>query len=129
VTVITLKGRVFTGGGEGTTYTSLSWVRKQFQEKLGFQTYPGTLNIRLSEANKEIRLLRNSRGVEIEPPDGFYRGRCFKALIMGQINGAIVVPDVSKYSSDVLEIVAPVNLRRKFDLIDGDEIVLDALLE
>lgn len=47
--VITLEGRVVSGMGEGAYYMSLEGYRKQFREKLGYEPFPGTLNIKLSD--------------------------------------------------------------------------------
>jgi len=44
---ITLEGIVFTGLGEGAYYVTRDFYRKQFIEKLGFDPYPGTLNLKL----------------------------------------------------------------------------------
>ncbi|MFA4936532.1 MAG: DUF120 domain-containing protein, partial [Candidatus Methanoperedens sp.] len=41
-----LSGKVITGLGEGQYYISLEGYRTQFREKLGFDPYPGTLNIK-----------------------------------------------------------------------------------
>src|SRR3989337_3014447 len=45
---VTLEGAVFTGLGEGAYYTQKEHYRKQFIEKLGFDPYPGTLNLKLT---------------------------------------------------------------------------------
>jgi riboflavin kinase len=45
---VTLEGTVFTGLGEGAYYISKEHYRKQIAEKLGFEPYPGTLNLKLS---------------------------------------------------------------------------------
>jgi riboflavin kinase len=45
---ITLEGTVFTGFGEGAYYIAKEVYRKQFIEKLGFDPYPGTLNLKLT---------------------------------------------------------------------------------
>jgi riboflavin kinase len=41
---------------------------------------------------------------------------------------AIVIPDVPNYPEDVLEIVAPVNLREKLQLKDGDHVEIEVTL-
>lgn len=46
---LSFKGRVTTGLGEGQYYISLEGYRKQFIDKLGFEPYPGTLNLQLKE--------------------------------------------------------------------------------
>lgn len=126
---ITLRGRVLSGVGEGRIFTNLDWAREQFQKKIGFKPYSGTLNIRLIGENKKIRLLRSFKGIKIEPPERFFGGRCFKALIMNRISGAVVIPDSSRHPRNVLEIIAPLNLRRELNLEDGDEVDVQVWLE
>jgi len=45
---VTLEGTVFTGLGEGAYYISKDYYLKQFIERLGFDPYPGTLNLKLT---------------------------------------------------------------------------------
>ena len=44
---IDFEGIVVSGMGEGAYYMALEGYRKQFKEKLGFEPYPGTLNVKL----------------------------------------------------------------------------------
>ena len=119
---IILKGRVFSGGGTGSFFVNLPWAKKQFNEKLGFNPYPGTLNLQLSPGTDVTELRTTKKGIKIESPEGFHEGRCFKALIMEKLWGAVVVPDVPEYPHDLLEILAPVNLREALRLKDEMEI-------
>lgn len=126
---VTLKGKVFSGEGTGNLFVNLPWARKQFRRKLKFNPYLGTLNLQVS-SRKVIKELRNAtRGVKIEAPEGFYEGRCFEAVVLGKVRGAVVVPDVPGYPSDVLEIVAPINLREELKLKDGMELTVTVWLE
>src|SRR5919197_1426942 len=50
------KGIVISGMGEGAYYMSLDGYKKQFREKLGYEPYPGTLNIKLQD-----QIFMNSR--------------------------------------------------------------------
>jgi len=123
-----LKGKVFSGGGTGSLFVNLPWARKQFRTVLGFNPYPGTLNLRMS--GTDIAELRHAtRGIKIESPKGFYGGRCFEALVLNRVRGAVVVPDVPGYPSDVLEILAPINLREELGLKDGMELTVTVWLE
>jgi riboflavin kinase len=45
---VTFEGTIFTGLGEGAYYIGKEHYRKQFIEKLGFDPYPGTLNLKLT---------------------------------------------------------------------------------
>jgi len=124
-----LKGEVFSGKGEGAEFTKLPWVRKQIKEKLGFTPYLGTLNIRLTERSVILKnLLKNAQGIEITPAEGFHRGVCFKAYLMG-LECAVVIPEVQDYPENTLEVVAPTKLREHLKLKDGSIIEIKVLLE
>jgi len=127
---VTTRGIVFTGEGIGSQYVKIPWVQKQIGEKLGFGPYLGTLNIRLqNKQEKPEEILRKFEGIEITPVHGFFRARCFTALIMNKIKGAVVIPEKPNYPSDVLEIIAPVHLREALSLKDGDEVEIAIFLE
>jgi len=126
---IILEGRVFSGGGIGSFFINLSWVRSQIKEKLGFNPYPGTLNLQLLPGTDVKELRDTTKGIKIKSSEGFHEGRCFKALIMEKLWGAVVVPDVPKYPNDLLEIMAPVNLRETLGLKDGVDIEVIVWLE
>ena len=120
---IRFRGRVERGLGEGFYYMSQEGYRRQFREKLDFDPYPGTLNLKL-EGNQAAKLevLRKAEGVPIE---GFTdKGRtfggaaCFPASVEG-VDCAAIVPVRSHYQ-DVLELIAPIQLRKQLGLRDGD---------
>jgi riboflavin kinase len=46
-TTVTLRGRVTGGMGEGRHYISLSGYMRQFRDRLGYEPFPGTLNVSL----------------------------------------------------------------------------------
>jgi riboflavin kinase len=122
---ISLKGRVSHGLGEGAKFVGLPWAGKQIKEKFGFTPYPGTLNIKLEDNYiKDLKILRNAYGVEIAPPSGYNGGKCFKAYLMDNFECAVVIPEVEGYPEDLVEIVAPLNLRIHFKLKDGDIIMI-----
>ncbi len=119
-----IEGRVFSGLGEGGFYVGMQGYRKQFVKKLGFDPYPGTLNVRL-EAERDIEAkagLDNIPAVHIE---GFsdakrtYGGAsCYKALINGA-EAAVLVIERTHHPVDVVEIISPHFLRKKLKLKDG----------
>jgi riboflavin kinase len=118
-----VKGKVFSGKGEGARFLRLPWVEKQMMEKLGFTPFPGTLNIRVVEDGSRLKkLLARAKAAEILPTEGHCLGKCFKACLAGSLECAIVVPEVDGYPEDTLEIVSSVNLREKLRLKDNDEI-------
>jgi riboflavin kinase len=118
-----LKGRVFSGKGEGETFIQLPWVRKQVTEKLGFTPYPGTLNLRLTGSDIRVnRSLRKANGLDILPAPGFCRGKLFKACLLGNLNCAVVIPEVGDYPENVIEVIASEDLKDTVGLRDGDEV-------
>ena len=117
---IELAGRVFSGQGEGKKYVALSWVKQQIKEKLGFNPYPGTLNLRLDEENVKRRvLLERSAELRLCHSEGYCTGLLFKASLDGVACG-VVIPQVESYPENVLEVVASVNLKQELRLRDGD---------
>jgi len=125
---IVLKGKVFSGNKRGKRFVNLPWVKKQINEKLGFNPYLGTLNLRLTNETG-VHKLRKAKGIKIKPEKGYYEGKCFKALVMEKVEGAVVLPDVPEYPPDLLEVLAPVNLRKTLGLKDGVEIEVTIRIE
>ena len=129
---VTIQGRVFTGLGEGAYYVSLEGYRRQFRSKLGFDPFPGTLNIQLlNEADiSEFQLLKATIGLEIQ---GFVNGdrsfgpvACYSVTVNGQRIAAILLIERTHHHPDVVEVIAPINLREKLNLSDGDIVTLKA---
>ncbi|MCO5384218.1 MAG: winged helix-turn-helix domain-containing protein/riboflavin kinase [Methanosarcina barkeri] len=126
--LLELEGKVLKGLGEGQYYVNIPGYRKQFEDKLRFEPFPGTLNIQLSENSSALRnLLREMPAVRIEGfNDGertFGGGKCYPVII-GGIEAAVVAPERTHYPSDLIEIIAPVKLRDALQLNDGDRVVI-----
>jgi riboflavin kinase len=125
---IEFSGKVFSGNGGGKKFLELDWVKRQINAILGFTPYAGTLNIHLSDKSTEHRkLLENAASLTVRPAEGYYNGKLFKASI-GMLECAIVIPEVAGYPENVLEIIAPVNLREKLQLADGDDVTVTVSL-
>ncbi len=125
-----IKGTVFSGKSEGAKFIELPWVKRQIVEKLGFTPYRGTLNIELTKEEFEKRaLLEKAQAIEISPVKGFSRGKCFKANVMDKLECAIVIPEIPNYPRDIIEVIAPTNLREKLQLRDGDSVEVKILME
>jgi riboflavin kinase len=127
---IVVKGQTVTGIGVGSRFIGMEWVREQILEKLGFDPYLGTLNVRIDEetSRRYHSLLEGREGILIEPLDEcYYRGKCYRSRINDRVDGAIVVPIVPDYPADLVEIIAPVNLRERLGLRDGSEVTVEIL--
>jgi riboflavin kinase len=130
---ITLEGTVFTGLGEGAYYISKEPYRRQFIEKLGFDPYPGTLNLRLAtdydmKARNEVEAYP---GIEIEgfknEDRTFGSVKCYPVIIENEVKGALILALRSHYDTSVLEIIAPVFLRKHLKLKDGHKAKVEVL--
>ncbi len=125
---IELSGTVFSSRGEGKKFLELPWVKRQIEQKLGFTPYSGTLNVMLSEESvKRKKLLEKAQSIKVCPADGYCSGTLIKAFI-GKLECAIVVPEVAGYPKEILEIIAPVNLRETLQLEDGGEVTVTVIL-
>jgi riboflavin kinase len=127
---VSIRGRVTTGLGEGAYYIQLEGYKRQFRKKLGYIPFPGTLNVQLiSEADvHELQLLKASVGIEIH---GFATGdrtfgsvACYPTRVNDLVDAAILLIQRTHHKLNVIEIIAPVNLREKLKLEDGDIITL-----
>jgi CTP-dependent riboflavin kinase len=122
-----LTGKIVSGVRQGAFFTQLDWFQEQCQEKLGFKPYPGTLNIKIStDKLPEIEVLENEEGLEFIPPDAaFCSGKAFAVSIAG-VRSAIIMPaaEVRVHGKNIVEVIAPINLKEKLGVADGDSITL-----
>ncbi len=121
---VELVGMVFAGKGEGTKFLELPWVSAQIRQKMGFEPYPGTLNLRLSQYSVKLRrFLVENKTLEICPAVGYCGGLLFKAR-MADLECGVVIPQVKNYADDILEVISPLNLRKKLGLCNGDQVTV-----
>lgn len=129
---IDFKGRVVSGMGEGAYYMCLDGYKRQFKEKLGYEPYPGTLNIKLMD-----QILVNSRREISRYPSILINGfsdnsrtygwvKCYKANINEGIvnNAAVLVLERTHYDDSMLEVIAPMSLKEAMGIKNGDEITI-----
>lgn len=115
-----VSGRVVSGVGQGRRFTGLEWVGHQ----IGFVPYPGTLNLEVRGARWEAlrRRLSRAKGIPIVPAEGFCAAKCFRVLLNDTLDGVVVLPEVPNYPTDKLEIIAPLPVRERLGLKDGDRV-------
>lgn len=129
---IIIKGRAMSGVGEGSYYVSLEGYNKQFKEKLGFEPYPGTLNLKIDKEQIYFRRrLDEEEGILIEgfstEDRTFGNVKAFKCKI-GSIEGAVVMPQRTHYPADVLEVISPVKIRDRLSLKDGELVEIEVIV-
>ena len=124
-----LEGVIIDGLGEGRYYVKIPRYHQQFVEKLGFEPYPGTLNVKLNQPSIQIRKKLDSLGwINIDgfEADGrtFGNARCLLCTI-GGYPCAIVVPGRSHYPEDIVEILSPVQLRNVLKIDAQDRVTVE----
>jgi len=125
-----IKGELFSGLGRGAYFTQIDWVREQCLSKLGFVPFPGTLNLRVGEEYLDLaRKLRTGAEIDIVPPSPDFCPAKVLPILVGDINAAIILPDAEAFTDEVhpaeiIEIIAPVEIKKALDIKDGDEVVI-----
>lgn len=118
-----IAGKVVSGAGEGAYFTRINWVQEQCDEKLGFKPYPGTLNLEISrEYLPVIESLNQEEGIELISPDPKFCNAKAVAVSLGEISGALIMPDekVRIHAKNIIEIIAPLNIKASLNIGDGD---------
>jgi riboflavin kinase len=128
---ITMEGKVVTGLGEGAYYVDV--YASRLRAALGFKPHLGTLNVKLTDddSRRALGRMKNTPPLVIE---GFqHKGRtfgdviCYRVKINGKIEAAVVIAQRTHHSEDVLEIVAPVDIREDLSLSDEDTVRLTVI--
>lgn len=127
---VTLRGVVTSGMGEGSHYISLSGYMRQFRDHLGYEPFPGTLNVELSEDGVRTRARMDALDpVRIdgwEDDDRTYGPAfCWPATIetadgKRYDDAHVIAPERTHHGSDQLEVIAPDKLRDALSIDDGD---------
>jgi riboflavin kinase len=123
VSMIRMSGKVTSGLGRGQYFVSKEGYRTQFNLLLGFDPAPGTLNLKL----EKTFFSDNVSSIKIEGfvDEGSTFGECICHIVkINKIMGAIIRPKLSSYPPNLVEIIAPVNLRKTLNIKDNDEVEL-----
>lgn len=131
---VTLEGVLFSGLGEGAYYVTKDGYRKQFIEKLGFDPYPGTLNLKLTSDYdmKTHAELETYPAIEVKGFKNETRTygpvKCFPAIINNKIKGAVLYALRSHYDASVIEIISNDFIRGKLKLKDGNKVKVEIFI-
>lgn len=125
-----LKGKIVSGVQKAAGFTGLDWVQAQCVEKLGFSPYPGTLNLSIVEESlPDLEAFDQADDIRLTPPDlAFCEARVVPVTVHG-IGCAVVIPEekVRCHQWRVIEILAPMKLKRFFQIDDGDCLEIDVI--
>jgi riboflavin kinase len=129
---IVFEGTVTSGMGEGQHYIKLQGHTEQFQEKLGYSPYPGTLNIELFQESTAQRIeLQLLEPINIDSWSDENRtygeASCYDATIKTRDEEIyeqthMLVPHRTHHDNDQIELIAPDSLRDQLDLSDGTKV-------
>ncbi|MCW4050035.1 MAG: DUF120 domain-containing protein [Candidatus Bathyarchaeota archaeon] len=129
---VEFEGIVVSGLFEGAYYISKEGYKRQIMDKLGFDAFPGTLNIRIKPEDFEKRQ-RLERGPSIKL-EGFKDGersfgacRCYPLTVNDEVEGSLLVAERSIHDDNIMEIISPLYLRRHLKLADGDKVKVSFL--
>ena len=123
-----LDGKVVSGMGEGAYYMSLEGYRNQFSEKLGYEPYAGTLNLKLlNQSSVRMKSMMDNY------PSVFIRGftdssrsygwvKCYPAILNdGAVDkAAVIVLERTHYDNSMLEVIAPIGIKDLLGIKNGD---------
>lgn len=130
-----LRGRVTEGMGEGGHYISLEGYRVQFVERLGYEPFPGTLNVSLDE--ESVRRRGRLASLDAIPIDGWEDEQrtygpavCYPATLANEAGDRYaaahaIVPERTHHDEDNLEVIAPDKLRDELGLGEAAPIAIE----
>jgi len=125
---IVIEGQIVTGLGEGAYYIDV--YSTKLRNALGFKPHLGTLNVKVNndESRRAVGRMKNSPPLVLT---GFrHKGRtfgdviCYRVKVNDEIEGAVVIAQRTHHSEDILEVVAPVDIRSALKLCDDDTVRL-----
>ncbi len=145
------KGRIVTGMGEGSYYMSLKGYRKQFKDKLGYEPFPGTLNVKLDD-----KIYMDTKREIINYPSIYINGfkdenrtfgwvKCYPAILFPEatkykkdlkkdpykidskkveINSSILLLERTHHDNSLIEVISPVCIKDTANLKNGDTVTI-----
>jgi riboflavin kinase len=125
---VELKGTLVSGMGEGAYYMGLKGYTKQFQSKIGYVPYPGTLNVRLDQKihQEAIKQFETLNGVKIKSfSDGkrtYGWVKCFNAKLNNSTNCELIILERTHHDDSIIELISKSCIRKTAKLKDGSKV-------
>lgn len=127
---VELKGTLVSGMGEGAYYMSLKGYTKQFEKKIGYIPFPGTLNVKLNQ-KKHTESVRQFDALDGVLIDGFSDGKrtygwvkCFNAKINKKVDCELIRLERTHHDPSVIELISKKSIRKSAKLSDGSKITI-----
>jgi riboflavin kinase len=127
---VELKGTLVSGMGEGAYYMGLKGYTKQFQSKIGYVPFPGTLNVRLDQKihQESIKQFETLNGIRIKSfSDGkrtYGWVKCFSAKLNNSINCELIMLERTHHDESIIELISKSCLRKSGKLKDGSKVLI-----
>ena len=125
---VELKGTLVSGMGEGAYYMGLKGYTKQFQSKIGYVPYPGTLNVRLDQKvhQQAIKQFETLDGIKIKSfSDGkrtYGWVKCFAAKLDNTTKCELIILERTHHDDSIIELISKSRLRKTAKLKDGSKV-------
>lgn len=125
---VKLKGTLVSGMGEGAYYMGLKGYTKQFQSKIGYIPFPGTLNVRLDQKiyQEAIKQLETFDGIKIKSfSDGkrtYGWVKCFRAKLNNSVDCELIMLERTHHDDSIIELISKVCIRKNSKLKDGSKV-------
>ncbi len=121
-----LKGVIVSGTKKGAYFMSQAVYRSQFEDKLNFKPYIGTLNVQVGkEGVEKVKKLLETDMPKINGEDFFGDVKFKKAVLNDKIEGAVIFPEKTRHSIDVIEFIAPQSIKGTYNMDDGDSVTIN----
>ena len=118
-----IKGIITSGQGKGAYFMSQTFYKNQFEEKLNFNPFPGTLNIKINRKEvDDICKIPEDKMENIEGQENFGGVLLIKATLNDKIDGAIVFPKKTTHGENILEFISSKNVKNELGIENGDTV-------
>jgi len=127
---VELKGTLVSGMGEGAYYMSLKGYTKQFEKKIGYIPFSGTLNVKLNQ-KKHTEAVRQFDALDGILIDGFSDERrtygwvkCFKAKLNKSVDCDLIRLERTHHDPSIIELISKRSIRKTAKISDGSKITI-----
>lgn len=147
---IIIKGKIVTGMGEGSYYMSKKGYKDQFREKLGYEPFPGTLNVKLEE-----QIYKDIKREITSYPSIYIHGfkdenrtfgwvKCYPTILIPgaqendkvwknnkqnyekmEIESSILLLERTHHNNSLVEVISPVFIKETAGLKNGDIVTIE----
>jgi riboflavin kinase len=116
-----LKGRVVSGAKEGAYFISI--YADKLEKLLDFRPFPGTLNIEVNAPFIQPKRAKFIASFTVKGK-GYGAVWCYPCIMLNT-KGYVMIPEKSRHSPNIVEIISPACLKTKLNLKNGDYVEVE----